>query len=103
MPFRPASFLKVGRGRLAQRPSPIDHDCPLDSARGRSLGTRGGTARDNDDGSYLAVTVQLARKVGPSSVIHRPVGKSPEGLRQPGRETRTLARPLKWCLVAAAL
>jgi hypothetical protein len=34
---------------------------------------------------------------------HRIVGKSPEGSRQPGGETRTLARRLKWWLVAASL
>jgi hypothetical protein len=31
------------------------------------------------------------------------VGKSPEGSRRPGGETRALARRLKGCLVAAAL
>jgi hypothetical protein len=46
---------------------------------------------------------QLARRVRPVLGDRCLVGKSPEGSRQPGWETRTLARLLKRCLVAAAL
>jgi hypothetical protein len=47
---------------------------------------------------------QLAQRVRPSSsMTHRFVDKSPEGSRQPRGETRTLARRLRWCLIAAAL
>jgi hypothetical protein len=46
---------------------------------------------------------QLNRRVRPVLGDHRLVGKSPEGSRQLGGETRTLARRLKGSLVAAHL
>lgn len=46
------------------------------------------------DGEYpVAVWLHPDRRVSPSLGDHRLVGKSPEGSRRPGGETRTPLRP----------
>ena len=49
MQFRPALAAQVRRVQPAQRLSPSDRDCPLDTARDRCLWHAGGTAGENDD------------------------------------------------------
>jgi hypothetical protein len=60
MQFRPVPTAEVRAGRPADRPSPNDRGCPLDTARARSLWHAGGTAGEDDvaapggDGSHLS-------------------------------------------------
>jgi hypothetical protein len=72
-------------------------------ARARYLWHAGGTAGENDHAPIWRLCSELDRGVRPVLGELLLVGKSPEGLAQLGGETRTLARRLKWCLVAASL
>jgi hypothetical protein len=49
MQFRPALAAQVERVQPAQRLSPSDRGCPLDTARARCLWHVGGTAGTNHD------------------------------------------------------
>ena len=107
-PCMPCSFgllphPRSGPARPAHGSSRSNRGCPLDTAGDRCLWHAGGTAGENDDAPTWRRRLPAGRRVRPVLGDHRLVGKSPEGSRQPGGETRTLARLLTGCLVAAAL
>jgi hypothetical protein len=56
MQFRPALKAEVKGRSPAQRSSPSNRECPLDTAGDRCLWHVGGTAGENDDGPRLAAT-----------------------------------------------
>ena len=77
--------------------------CPPATGEDRCGWHASGTAAEDDPSIRLRRWLHRDRPVRPVLGEERIVAKSPEGLRQPGGETRTLARLLKWCLVAAVL
>jgi hypothetical protein len=88
-------YPRSGSWRPAQRSSSSDRECPLDTAGDRCLWHVGGTAGENDGARTWPLRLQLDCSVRPVLGDHRLVGKSPEGSRQPGGETRTPTRLLK--------
>jgi hypothetical protein len=59
MQFPAAAALQVRRRRPAQRPSPTDRDCPLDTARDRCLWHAGGTAGESGGAYTWPPSLQL--------------------------------------------
>jgi hypothetical protein len=101
MQFRPTSASQVTGLRPALRRSWSDRECPLHTAHDRCLWHVGGTAGKNDDARNGRRRLPARGRVRPVLGDHCLVAMSPEGLRQPDAETRTLARLLKGSPVAA--
>jgi hypothetical protein len=86
MRFRASPPLQVSGVRPAQRPSPSDRDCPLDTAGDRCLWHVGGRPARTTSSGPGGDGSQLVRRVRSVLGDHRFVGKSPGGSRQPSGE-----------------
>jgi hypothetical protein len=93
MQFRPAPPSQVRSVRPAHRPPQSDRECPLDTAGDRCLWHVGGTASESNNACTRHRQLQLGPRVRPVLADYCLVGKSPEGSRQLGGETRTPLHP----------
>jgi hypothetical protein len=84
MQFRPAPPPQVRAVRPAKRSSPSDRDCPLVTARARSLWHAGGTAGENDDALTWRRRLQLDFSVRPVRGDDCLVGKPRRRRGSPG-------------------
>jgi hypothetical protein len=84
MQFRAVSTVQVSAVRPVRRLPPSDRDCPLDTARARSLWHAGGTTGENDGAFTWRQRLLLGQRVRPVLGDHRSVAKSPEDSRQIG-------------------